>query len=83
MFPPALRIGGSQLNALELAEEMQGRGHDVVIFSEDGPLRSRVEADSVALHVEDEGVGFSAKDALAIFEPYQRGEGVQLRHGTG
>jgi glycosyltransferase involved in cell wall biosynthesis len=44
MFPPALRIGGSQLNALELAEELHRRGHDVVVFSEDGPLRSRVEA---------------------------------------
>ena len=44
MFPPALRIGGSQLNALELAEELHRRGHGVVVFSEDGPLRSRVEA---------------------------------------
>ena len=44
IFPPALRIGGSQLNALELAEELHRRGHDVVVFSEDGPLRSRVEA---------------------------------------
>lgn len=44
MFPPALRIGGSQLNALELAEELHRRGHEVVVFSEDGPLRSRVEA---------------------------------------
>lgn len=44
MFPPALRIGGSQLNALELAEELHRRGNDVVVFSEDGPLRSRVEA---------------------------------------
>ena len=44
MFPPALRVGGSQLNALELAEELQGRGHQVVLFSEDGPLRSRVES---------------------------------------
>ena len=55
MFPPALRIGGSQLNALELAEELHRRGHDVVVFSEDGPLRSRVEAAGLPFEPAPEG----------------------------
>lgn len=42
VYPPSLRLGGSQLGAVELAEEMSRRGHEVVVFAEDGPLRDRV-----------------------------------------
>ncbi len=46
-------------------------------------LRARVEGDRVGLDIVDEGVGFAPQDAVAIFEPYQRGGGAERRHGTG
>ena len=46
-------------------------------------LRARLDGERVALDVTDAGVGFSPADADAIFEPYQRGGGMERRHGTG
>lgn len=46
-------------------------------------IQARVEERRVALDVVDEGVGFEPRMADAIFEPYQRGERVEKRHGTG
>jgi glycosyltransferase involved in cell wall biosynthesis len=42
VYPPAMRIGGSQLGAVELAEELIRRRHEVVVFAEDGTLSERV-----------------------------------------
>lgn len=38
VHPHEMRIGGSQLNAIDLAERMQARGHDVVVYGTDGVL---------------------------------------------
>jgi glycosyltransferase involved in cell wall biosynthesis len=44
VYPHLLSIGGSQLNAIELAAAVRDRGHDVRIFAaESGPLRNTVE----------------------------------------
>lgn len=37
-YPCSMEIGGSQLNAVELAARMAERGHDVVMFGPDGEL---------------------------------------------
>jgi glycosyltransferase involved in cell wall biosynthesis len=41
--PASLAIGGSQLNAVELAGAMARRGHDVRIFGPEGPLCDLIE----------------------------------------
>ena len=46
--PNTLDIGGSQLNAVELAECMQVRGHDVTVLAPRGPLGSRLTAAGVS-----------------------------------
>ena len=38
VYPHAMELGGSQLNAIELAAAVGNRGHQVTILSEDGPL---------------------------------------------
>lgn len=38
VYPHAMEIGGSQLNAVEIAAATRDRGHDVVVVSRDGPL---------------------------------------------
>ena len=38
VYPHNMEIGGSQLNAIELAAGVRDLGHDVVVYAEDGPL---------------------------------------------
>ena len=38
VYPHAMELGGSQLNAIELAAAVGNRGHQVIVLSEDGPL---------------------------------------------
>lgn len=42
VYPHAMGIGGSQLNAVELAIAVRERGHEVAVVSEPGPLVDRV-----------------------------------------
>ncbi|WP_206681081.1 glycosyltransferase family 4 protein [Actinomadura sp. J1-007] len=44
VYPHAMEIGGSQLNAVELAAAVRGLGHEVAVVSEPGPLVERVTA---------------------------------------
>lgn len=42
IYPHSMELGGSQLNALQLAEAVRDLGHDVIVASETGPLLERV-----------------------------------------
>ena len=42
VYPHAMEIGGSQLNAVQLAGAVRDRGHEVIVLSEPGPLVARV-----------------------------------------
>lgn len=42
VFPHSMELGGSQLNAIELASAIRDRGHEVAVLSGDGRLVSRV-----------------------------------------
>jgi glycosyltransferase involved in cell wall biosynthesis len=44
VYPHAMEIGGSQLNAVQLAGAVRDRGHEVIVFSEPGPLVDKVTA---------------------------------------
>lgn len=55
VYPHAMELGGSQLNAVELAGAMSVRGHSVTVVSEPGPLvdevrRRGLDHVSVPLH---------------------------------
>ena len=43
VFPHDLAIGGSQLNAIELAAAVQRLGHEVLVFGRPGALNQRIE----------------------------------------
>jgi phosphatidyl-myo-inositol alpha-mannosyltransferase len=43
VYPHAMEIGGSQLNAIQLAGAVRDRGHDVVVVAEPGPLADVVD----------------------------------------
>lgn len=42
MYPHSMEVGGSQLNAIQLAGSLRDRGHEVIVLSEPGPLVERV-----------------------------------------
>jgi glycosyltransferase involved in cell wall biosynthesis len=42
VYPHDLNIGGSQLNAIEIAAELQRMGHSCVVFGRPGPLVGRI-----------------------------------------
>ncbi|MEH2479030.1 glycosyltransferase involved in cell wall biosynthesis [Nitrobacteraceae bacterium AZCC 2146] len=42
VYPHSMEIGGSQLNAVQSAGAIRDRGHEVIVFSEPGPLVERV-----------------------------------------
>jgi glycosyltransferase involved in cell wall biosynthesis len=42
VYPHVLEIGGSQLNAVELAAGVRDLGHEVVVFGQPGPLTGRI-----------------------------------------
>ena len=42
VYPHDLGIGGSQINAIELAERVQRLGHEVIVFGTPGPLVQRI-----------------------------------------
>jgi glycosyltransferase involved in cell wall biosynthesis len=48
--PHLMEIGGSQLNAVELAARVGGAGHEVVLFGPDGELLSRVQELGLEYH---------------------------------
>lgn len=44
VYPHAMELGGSQLNAIQLAGAVRDRGHEVIVLSEPGPLVEVVRA---------------------------------------
>ncbi|MCA6107159.1 glycosyltransferase family 4 protein [Bradyrhizobium cenepequi] len=42
LYPHSMEVGGSQLNAIQLAGSIRDRGHEVIVLSEAGPLVERV-----------------------------------------
>jgi glycosyltransferase involved in cell wall biosynthesis len=43
LYPHSMEVGGSQLNAVQLAGAIRDRGHEVIVLSEAGPLVERVK----------------------------------------
>lgn len=42
VYPHVMEIGGSQMNAIDLAAAVRDLGHQVTVYAEDGPLVDRV-----------------------------------------
>jgi glycosyltransferase involved in cell wall biosynthesis len=42
VYPHSMELGGSQINAIQLAGAIRDRGHEVIVLSEPGPLVERV-----------------------------------------
>ena len=43
VYPHDLIVGGSQLNAIDIAATLHARGHETVLFGQPGPLAAHAE----------------------------------------
>ena len=75
VYPHSMEIGGSQINAVELAGAVRNRGHDVAVFGGPGPLRATVETLDLRV-VEAPPVGRrpSPARALALVDAVRDGD---------
>jgi glycosyltransferase involved in cell wall biosynthesis len=81
VYPHAMTIGGSQLNAVELAAAVQDLGHEVVVVGEPGPLAGRVrdlglEHVPIPLHRPRPSLGVTAQLRGLV-----RRRGLEILHG--
>jgi len=73
--PHELAMGGSQLNAIDLAAAVRDRGHDVVIYASDGVLSHRIDELGLERIASPDGTQLSlpwARDLVTLaraFEP--------------
>ncbi|WP_020668516.1 glycosyltransferase [Amycolatopsis nigrescens] len=81
VYPHAMEIGGSQLNAVQLAGAIAARGHHVVVLSEPGPLVDLI-SDLGLEHVE---IPLSRRrpspEVIGTLGRVVRERGIHLVHG--
>jgi glycosyltransferase involved in cell wall biosynthesis len=81
LYPHSMEVGGSQLNAIQLAGAIRDRGHEVVVLSEPGPLVERVK--KLALeHVElPSHRGRPSPKVIRIISDLVRRRDIDVVHG--
>jgi glycosyltransferase involved in cell wall biosynthesis len=81
VHPHELSVGGSQLNAVELAAAVRDRGHEVAVFGVPGPLAARIHDLGLELiAAPDDGRRPSPAAARRLAEVV-RAERIDLVHG--
>jgi glycosyltransferase involved in cell wall biosynthesis len=81
VYPHAMEVGGSQLIAIELAAAVRDLGHEVIVFSENGPLVAQVEAFGLErIEVESKRRSPSPKVAARLHR-LVRARGIDVIHG--
>ncbi|MCR2793558.1 glycosyltransferase family 4 protein [Microbacterium sp. zg.Y625] len=81
VYPHDLNIGGSQLNAIELAAAVRDLGHEVLIFGRRGALNARIDALGVEfIEAPPMGKRPSPSAAAALRDIVDR-RGIDVIHG--
>ena len=76
-----LELGGSQINAIELAELVAARdGYEVEVFAPDGVLADRIREAGIPLHIAPAGQQAPAAGYIAALARVVRGRGFDLIH---
>lgn len=81
VYPCSMEIGGSQLNAIELADRMVGRGHDVVMFGPDGALVPMVHDLGIDYVTAHDSASWPAHRNGAQLRELVRTRGTEVVHG--
>ena len=81
VYPHLMEIGGSQLNAVELAARTARAGHEVVVFAPDGELVDRVRELGLEHHRAPVGGSWPTRRTMAELLALVRHRDVDLVHG--
>lgn len=81
VYPHAMEIGGSQLNAVEIAAAVRDLGHEVVVLSEPGPLVERVTGAGLEWLALDAGRRRPAPATVRLLRGLIADRGLDIVHG--
>lgn len=81
VYPHRLEIGGSQINAIELAAAVRDVGHEVIVFGQPGGLVSRVEELGLEFVSAPQPRGRPAPKVMRALRRLAHQRGVDVVHG--
>ncbi|WP_448071223.1 glycosyltransferase [Georgenia yuyongxinii] len=81
VYPHDLAIGGSQLNAIELAAAVNDRGHPTMVFGRPGPLVRRVEELGLRFIAAPEPGRRPSRSVISALADVARREHIDVLHG--
>jgi glycosyltransferase involved in cell wall biosynthesis len=81
VYPHSMEIGGSQLNAVELAAAVQKLGHEVIVISEPGPLVCNVKAAGLEHHELDPHRRRPSRTTIRRLRSLVESRGIDVVHG--
>jgi L-malate glycosyltransferase len=79
--PHDLIVGGSQINAIDLAAAVRDLGHDVIVYGRPGPLVSHIDSRELRFVEATDQAYRPAPQRIAQLTSFARREGVDLIHG--
>jgi len=83
LYPQQLIYGGSQLTALDLATSIHRRGHEVIVYGCDGPLRPAIEQRGFRVELAPDDIGngrWPSPSSVRRLRALARDERVDLVH---
>ncbi|GII53528.1 hypothetical protein Pth03_19170 [Planotetraspora thailandica] len=81
VYPHSMEVGGSQLNAVELAAAVQRLGHEVLVASEPGPLVDTVKALGLEHHELDLNRRRPSRSTIRLLHSLVESRGLDVVHG--
>ena len=81
VYPHRLEIGGSQINAIELAAAVRDLGHEVIVFGQPGALVARVQELGLEFAPAPQPRGRPAPKVMRALRRLVRERGVDVVHG--
>jgi glycosyltransferase involved in cell wall biosynthesis len=82
VYPHTMEIGGSQLNAVEIAAAVRDRGHEVLVVSRAGPLVAMVRRLGLShVQLDDRATRRPSAHAAAQLMRLSRQHGIDVVHG--
>lgn len=81
VYPHDLGIGGSQINAIEIAGAVQRLGHDVIVFGRPGPLVQQIDRSGLEFIESPRPHRRPSPNVVLALSKLVRGRAVDIVHG--
>jgi glycosyltransferase involved in cell wall biosynthesis len=80
-YPHVLELGGSQLNAIELAAGVRDLGHEVIVFGQPGALEHRIGELGLEFVAAPKPRGRPSPNVMSALADLVRTRGIDVVHG--